>query len=164
MFIPRSTNLDPKAYFCETSAHDLYPVQPYPYQYIEIQLYGYYVNPSEYVLKGRSYNSLNLPTNWDFLGFDGKKWVILNETRNDALYQNTLRSFNVYSKKYFSSFRLQMQGKTTSGDWHLAIESIEVYGKLTDNMLGMLKNVRCTSCSRAGIRMTEFLIICLLSY
>ena len=35
-------NRDPKLYFCSRSAHDIYPIQPYPYQYIEIQLNGFF--------------------------------------------------------------------------------------------------------------------------
>lgn len=153
-----NNNLNPNVYFCKTDPHDIYPIDPYQCQYIEFQLNGYYVKPNEYVLKGRSVHGYNLPKDWNFLGFNGDKWVILNETRDDILYQNAFRSYNLYSKQFFSAFRLQTQGITTSGDWHLCIESIEVYGVLSTNP----HKVRFSACSKSRSHLMELFTTMLL--
>ena len=130
---------DPRIYFCTTSAHDLYPYPPVEYSYVEYNLNGYYVNPNEYVIKGRSVNSDYLPVDWDFQGYDGIDWVTLNKSRGNALKRNEFRSFSIKTKKYFLSFRIQSQGRDSYGNWFLCFESIEVYGLLSDFPHGMIE-------------------------
>ena len=152
----------PNDYFCATSAHNTYPIEPYPYQYIEIQLNGNYAKPTEYVLKGRSINNEILPVNWDFLGFDGTTWIVLKESRNDKLTQNTIRSYSLTTEIFFSAFRMKMQGKDSWQEWHLCIESIEIYGTLMSNLVLVVINHKHSSCSKARFHIFEFFVIILL--
>ena len=104
-----------------------------PPQWFSISFDGKFIKPTAYAIQGRLQTDNNHLQNWTFEGLNiVNEWKILHQ--NDAILQfKTILVSQISSDDLFTSFRINMTGPNSGGNYILNLGQIDVYGFIYDS-------------------------------
>ena len=132
---------DPLLYVCERDPHNIFPDPSNSKSFIAINTNGYYVKPELYALKGRTVNSEYLLRNWEFKGLNqNNEWITLHSEPNKLIDRSKYYDFPIETNEWFHEFRIELKGTDNSGNYFICLDSIEVFGFLTQQKIDIYHN------------------------